>query len=237
MGGGTSTTGVELTTIVERSGTGGDAPVLVFLHSVQPAGPSPVRRCGCGAGEDEDRPAITAPQARSVRGRGRTPPARSGHGAIAASRRVSSHDSRHLSQDSWDTHDDTSMISCSSSDQHAYACSMPSGWRSGRQFRAKSASLPGLMPVVIQTRLSCSGVPRPGRMAAGGSPPADVLTTVHVRDLNRVLWAAQVAGCRDRGRGTVANGDRLSPREARVRQKLFSARGMPRMCRSAARSG
>ena len=68
------------------------------------------------------------------------------------------------------------MISCSSSDQYAYACSMPSGWRSGRQSRSKSASVPGLIRrVVIQTKFSSiAPSSRPARVAAadpaGGNP-------------------------------------------------------------------
>jgi hypothetical protein len=61
------------------------------------------------------------------------------YGAIAARRRVSSHDARYASHASRETYDDTVMIFCSSSGPYAYACSMPPD--GARAFVAATAAL------------------------------------------------------------------------------------------------
>jgi hypothetical protein len=61
------------------------------------------------------------------------------------------------------------MISRPSSDQYAYARSMPSGWVSGRQALSKAANVPGLIwRVVIQTK--CSSIVASSENQHGRSP-------------------------------------------------------------------
>ena len=78
-------------------------------------------------------------------------------GAIASRWRASDSEARHASHDSFEAQNDTPMTCCSSSDQYAYARSMPSGCVSGRHALSKSVNVPGLIRrVVIQT--NCSSI-------------------------------------------------------------------------------